>query len=200
MLSIDKKVMKLFHHIEVVSFQLSARIFSSFHILNIKARSWYSKLVSSVLERLIAFYISLLFKYELHDEIYKNASLANSNVGIYNKSSISRKLLSIGCSTHLLWVVEHVCIYGFMMINVYLYLCMFCCCCMEKYNLYFTVVKLKRTLVHRCIQKGLNGWTYIVLHSSQHIPHARWTNLFWGQRLQLLRFMWKIEIAFLLFC
>lgn len=110
---------------------------------------------------LFVFLPCMLLNINFTMEIIKNASLA-----IFSNM---KKLLSIGCSIHiyLLWV-EHVCIYDCMMINVYLYLCMFCCCC-EKilFIFYGHEIEALYNLVY--LPNGFNrSLSTYIRHSSKH--------------------------------
>lgn len=100
-------------------------------------------------------------------KIIKNASLAISSKHKKNYFPLDAPFT---------FIMSRACLYLWHgMINVYLYLCMFCCCFGKKNNLYFTVVKLKR-YNSLCLPKGLS-WqssTYTRRSSKQTHIWGRW--------------------------
>lgn len=93
---------------------------NSFLLLSSRLSSALMKMYSSLL--LPFFADCMLLNINFMMKIIKNASPAISNN--IHKKRCTETTFHWMLHSHLLWV-EHVCIYGCMMINVYLYLCMF---------------------------------------------------------------------------
>lgn len=94
------------------------------------------------------FFCSHALKYKFHDGNYKKC--ISCDFQQHQHRTEEKTTLHWMLHSHLLLWVEHVPIYGFMMINVYLYLCMLLLLLLyyEKYNLYFTVMTLRFTSVY----------------------------------------------------
>lgn len=151
------------------------KLFENFQLLS-KWAQWFRslmKMYSSLLLQLVFFCLLHAFKYKFHDGNYKKCISCEFQQHQQKKTETTFHWM---LHSHLLWV-EHVCIYGCMMINVYLYLCMFCCCT-KKYNLYFTVVELKRYAAPCCMYteriKRVSSFRHPCTLSTRRIR-------FWGQ-------------------
>jgi hypothetical protein len=83
--------------------------------------SFALEIYSSLLLVRIVVLLNVERQKKFHDENYKKCISSEFPAGINVRAM--PELLSIGCSTRIYYEWMHVCIYGFMMINVYLYLC-----------------------------------------------------------------------------